>query len=44
VDGNATLHRLLNEWGDIVPALFQIFPLIDPNEAQNFLRSQTGAD
>jgi len=44
VDSNDTLHRLLNEWGDIVPALFQIFPLIDPNAAQNFLRTQTGAD
>lgn len=44
VDSTATLHRLLNEWMDIIPAQFDIFPLIYPDEAQSFLRSQTGAD
>lgn len=44
VDGNATLHRLLNEWSDIIPAQFEIYPLIDSTEAQNFLRAQTGAN
>jgi hypothetical protein len=44
VDGNETLHRLLNEWADIIPARFDVYPLIDPGAAQDFLRSQTRAD
>ncbi len=42
VDGNETLHRLLNEWADIIPARFEVYPLIDPGAAQDFLRAQTG--
>jgi len=42
VDSNDTLHRLLNEWADIIPARFEIYPLIDPDTAQSFLRAQTG--
>ncbi|MEO9189289.1 MAG: muconolactone Delta-isomerase family protein [Acetobacteraceae bacterium] len=37
VDGNATLHRLLNEWAEIVPARFDVYPLLDPDAAQAFL-------
>lgn len=37
VESNETLHRLLNEWCEIVPAEFDIHPLIDPDQAQNFL-------
>ncbi len=37
VDGAGTLHRLLNEWADIVPARFDLFPLLDPEAAQAFL-------
>jgi hypothetical protein len=37
VDSNETLHRLLNEWAEIIPATFDIFPLIDPAQAQRFL-------
>lgn len=40
VDSNETLHRLLNEWAEIIPATFDIFPLISPQAAQNFLASQ----
>jgi muconolactone delta-isomerase len=40
VDSNETLHRLLNEWAEIVPATFDIFPLIDPVQARKFLRTQ----
>jgi hypothetical protein len=29
VDGHETLHRLLNEWSDCVPAEFTIVPLVD---------------
>ncbi len=43
VDGNETRHRLLNEWADIIPARFEVYPLIDPAAAQDFLRAQTGA-
>lgn len=40
VDSNESLHRLLNEWAEIVPAAFDIYPVIDPNQAQDFLRGQ----
>jgi muconolactone delta-isomerase len=40
VDSNETLHRLLNEWAEIIPATFEIYPLIDPGSAQRFLRGQ----
>ena len=29
VDSHETLHRLVNEWSDNVPARFEITPLID---------------
>ena len=41
VDSNETLHRLLNEWADIIPARFDIHPLIDPSAAREFLGTQT---
>lgn len=37
VDSHETLHRLLNEWAEIVPAQFDALPLIDPTSAQAFL-------
>jgi muconolactone delta-isomerase len=37
VDGNEALHRLLNEWADIIPARFDVLPLLDPGAAQAFL-------
>jgi hypothetical protein len=37
VDGNETLHRLLNEWADIIPATFDVYPLIDSTAAKRFL-------
>ena len=40
VDSNETLHRLLNEWAEIIPATFDIFPLIDPRQAKQFLGAQ----
>ncbi len=39
VDGNQTLHRLINEWSDIIPAHFEVYPLLDPAEAQKYLAS-----
>jgi len=40
VGSNELLHRLLNEWAEIVPAAFDIYPLIEPNQAQDFLRGR----
>lgn len=40
VNGHETLHRLLNEWADIIPARFEILPLIDPAAARRFLHGQ----
>jgi muconolactone delta-isomerase len=37
VDSNETLHGLLNEWAEIVPAEFDIYPLIDPDAVKSFL-------
>jgi len=37
VDSIETLHRLLNEWAEIIPATFEVYPLIDPAQAQRFL-------
>lgn len=43
VDGNETLHRLLNEWADIIPAQFDVYPLIDTGQAQQYLAQQSGS-
>ena len=37
VGSNETLHELLNEWSEIVPATFQIYPLIEPDFITKFL-------
>jgi muconolactone delta-isomerase len=37
VDGNEALHALINEWTEIVPAEFQVIPLIDPGAARAYL-------
>lgn len=41
VDSNETLHRLLNEWAEIIPATFEIHPLIDVAASRKFLSGQT---
>jgi muconolactone delta-isomerase len=40
VPDNETLHRLMNEWADIIPATFEVYPLIDPGAAQAYLKTQ----
>ena len=40
VDSNETLHRLMNQWADIMPAHFDVYPLLDQAAAQGFLASQ----
>jgi muconolactone delta-isomerase len=38
VPSNEQLHRRMNEWADIIPARFEVYPLIDPDAAQAYLR------
>ena len=40
VDSNDTLHRLINEWSDIIPAHFDLYPLLDIAAAQRFLATR----
>jgi muconolactone delta-isomerase len=40
VEDNDALHRILNEWADIVPAHFDTYPLIDAQAAQRMLAAQ----
>ena len=37
VPDNETLHRLMNEWAEIIPATFEVYPLIDTGAAQAYL-------
>ena len=41
VESNDQLHKILNEWADIVPAHFDTYPLIDAQSAQRMLAAQT---
>ena len=38
VPDNETLHRLMNEWAEIVPATFEVYPVIDPGPAKAYLK------
>jgi hypothetical protein len=40
VDCNETLHRLLNQWAEIIPAQFDVYPLIEVEQSKRFLQSQ----
>lgn len=40
VDSNEALHSLLNEWAEIIPAEFDIYPLIDPDAIKSFLAAE----
>jgi muconolactone delta-isomerase len=37
VPDNETLHRIMNEWAEIIPAHFDVYPLIDPDKAKAYL-------
>jgi muconolactone delta-isomerase len=43
VEDNAELHRILNEWADIIPAQFETYPLIDAKAANHMLAAQADA-
>jgi uncharacterized protein DUF3303 len=40
VADNNELHRILNEWADIIPAQFETYPLVDLDSAQRVLATQ----
>jgi len=43
VDSNDVLHRILNEWADIIPAQFEVYPLVDRDATAKLLVSQVAA-
>jgi uncharacterized protein DUF3303 len=43
VADNAALHRILNEWADIIPAHFDTYPLIEADAAQRMLGAHMAA-
>jgi hypothetical protein len=43
VDGNEALHRILNEWADIIPAQFDVYPLVDTAATKRMLAEQVAA-
>ena len=43
VADNDELHRILNEWADIIPAHFDTYPLIDSEAARRTLAAQVAA-
>jgi hypothetical protein len=40
VADNEVLHKILNEWADIIPAHFDVYPLIDTQAVQRTLAAQ----
>jgi len=38
VPSNQELHEFLTQWSNIVPVTFDIYPLVDPEEAQQLLK------
>ncbi len=42
VDSHETLHRLLNEWADFIPAESGIYPLMEPGSVRAFLNEDSG--
>jgi hypothetical protein len=42
VADNDALHRILNEWADIIPAHFDTYPLIEGEAAKRMLAAQAG--
>ena len=40
VADNEALHKILNEWADIIPAHFDVYPLIDAKAANRALAAQ----
>ena len=43
VESNEALHRILNEWADIIPAEVAIYPLVDVEATRKMLAAQVDA-
>ena len=43
VESNEALHRILNEWADIIPAEFDVYPLVDIEATRKMLATQVAA-
>jgi muconolactone delta-isomerase len=43
VEDNNALHRILNEWADIIPAHFDTYPLVDVEATKRMLAAQVAA-
>jgi hypothetical protein len=43
VADNDALHRILNEWADIIPAKFETYPLVELDAAKRTLAEQVSA-
>ena len=43
VENNDALHRILNEWADIIPAEFDVYPLVDVEATRKMLAAQVDA-
>ena len=44
VQNNEALHRILNEWADIIPAHFDTYPLVDVEATKRMLAVQAAAN
>jgi len=40
VADNEALHKILNEWADIIPAHFDVYPLVDAQAVHRTLAAQ----
>jgi hypothetical protein len=38
VRSHEELHALLNEWAEMIPAEFEVIPLVDPGKAKKYLK------
>jgi muconolactone delta-isomerase len=43
VESNEALHGILNEWADIIPAHFDVYPLVDMEATNRMLAAQVAA-
>jgi muconolactone delta-isomerase len=44
VESNDQLHRILNEWADIIPAEFDVYPLVDIEATRKMLAAQVAGN
>ena len=40
VRSHEELHAFLNEWAEIIPAHFEVLPLVDPAKAKRYLKAK----